>query len=744
MEFVEKLFQALENDNLKEFSSCMEQSNCGPLRLGRFPVLSVMYMYNSRRLLHVYEKRFLKHNSWKDVGEPMELAAKFRSVAGKCLRFYLNETVSPVEMLLLINRDARLKRVFAQAHVTPPVKQRLTNIYYVKWGLQAQFVRNTVVLQRRPLTRAEKLQWLMRAVCILLCVALLAGMPFALNAISPFIEDNSVLNVTHWWQIRFKSDKTYSLANDVTVSQGFFAENMNCKLIGNGHTVTVQGGSLFGTVNGTLEDIIFETDGSPLAEKVALGATVDNVTVNATVDMETDKAIGFVAVNNYGAITNTVLNAKGKLSAIVAEQESDEEEQTEIQTLYCGGIVANNNKTTVGGKAYYASVQNCVANFDVLTLQGQAQVDAAFGGIVGRNAAFVEDCQTNGAFSADTFDLAGICAENNYLLRGNINNANITQHTDVDEWSPIAAGIVLINYYVVDNCQNNGAISSQSTATTVQENFPVAHAAGIAYESIPLDAHSTSYVQYCENNGAVSANGSNIVEAAGIVNFSFGRVLLSVNNGEISSQGQREARAGGIVSTFSMVVSECLSTGTIEAAGNVCYAGGIWGYFMNYSETYEGHSWLYNGTVVNCIASCEIKVTKSSSTTFAAVGGIVAYVDEKVATIYGTEESQYFGGAVISCYFTGNLQTNADYVGAIVGVVGNNIYLATVADAENGNFSGNVYVATGGALTAFGAAFNDSVYKAVSDVGANKASAAEIENDAAYKEILEHLGITNK
>ena len=229
MEFFERLFQALKKDNLKEFKNCMETNNCGSLRLGRFPVLSVMYLYNSRRLLRAYEKQFLKHNSWRDIGEPMELSAKFRDIAGKCLRIYLSETVSPVEMLLLLNKDFKLRRVFPKAHMTAPVKQRLRDIYFVKWGLEAEFVRNKIVLQRRPMTRVEKTRWITGTLCVVLCVALIVGTPFVVNTFAPFITDgNGALLVTKWEQIEFDSHKTYALKNNITVPDNFFVEDMNC------------------------------------------------------------------------------------------------------------------------------------------------------------------------------------------------------------------------------------------------------------------------------------------------------------------------------------------------------------------------------------------------------------------------------------------------------------------------------------------------------------------------------------
>ena len=756
MEFNERLLQAIKNDDVKEFESCMGVTHCGSVRLGRFPTLSLMYMYNSRRLVRAYEKSFLKSATWQDIGEPMELSAKFRAVAGKCLRLYLNETVSPVEMLLLLNNNIRLKKVFPLSRAATPVRQRLKDIYYIRWGLQAQFVRNKIVLQRRPMTRAEKLRWLTSAMCVVLCVAIIVSMPFVVNTFAPFIADgDGVVNVTKWEQIKFGSAKTYALKNDVTVPDNYFAKELNCDLRGNGHTVTVQGNGLFGDINGKLTDIVFETNGSPLAENVTLSAEVDSVTVNATVDMSTDKAIGFFANNNYGTITNVVVNVTGSLSATVTD---------DVRSYRCGGIVAANYFTQTGENSFFdGTLKGCVANYNNFTLQGQLEADASFGGIVGKNEASIEDCQANGAILADTFDVAGICSENNYIVAKCVNNADITQQTELVGWNPIAVGIVVNNNYVVDQCKNKGSISSVSTGSTTGETTPTAYAAGIAYQSLAQSSHayvqyctnsgdisasasqinanasgicniSSGYVSMCVNTGKVDANGAIAVEVAGIVSFSYGNVYYSINRGEISVESQQEARVGGIVGTSYLDTVECYSTGNIVVKGDVCYVGGILGYSMYIS----GANRLYCGQVESSIAECEINVTATSTSNNSAVGGIVGFM------AYASEQGYYAGGHAGESFFAGKLQASPGvYVGAIVGAMDENVYITSKSaedQGKQGDLHDNVYADDCGASLAYGAVFDSNgVANTRSDVAAKKMTRAQITDDEVYKYILKDI-----
>ena len=774
MEFNERLFQAIKKDDVKEFESCMSETHCCPLRLGRFPTLSVMYMYNAGRLLRIYEKNFLKCTTWQDIGEPMELSAKFRTIAGKCLRLYLNETVSPVEMLLLLNNNFKLKKVFPLARAAAPVRQRLKDIYYIRWGLQAQFVRNKIVLQRRPMTRVEKLRWLTRAMCAVLCVAIVVSMPFVVNAFAPFIADeNGVVNVNKWEQIKFGSTKNYALTKDVTVPSNYFAKELNCNLDGNGHKVTVTGNGVFGDINGKLTDIVFETNGSPLAENVTLSAEVDNVTVNATVNVSTDKAIGFFANNNYGTITNVVVNATGSLYATATEG---------ANTFMCGGIVATNYYTDMGNGTFQDGVlKDCIANYNDFSLHGQLEADASFGGIAGKNDANIEGCKTSGEIFAETFDVAGVCSENTFFIVQCVNEANITQQTELAGWNPIATGIVINNLYVVDRCENTGAISSVSTAPTMEESVPTVYAAGIAYQS--AGEHSTAYVQFCTNSGDISAtatqinantsgicnvssgyvsmcvnsgkvnaDGAIVVNVGGVTGVSYGFVYYSVNNGEIFVESQQEAHVGGIVGTSyggvirsynhaeNIVITsylgtiECHSTGNIEVTGKVCYVGGISGYSMYIKSAEE----QYCGIVDDCIAECEVNVTTTSTNNNSAVGGIVGRIET------ANEQGSYAGGHVGESFFVGKLQvTQGVYAGAIVGAMDENVYISSKSAEEQdkqGDLHDNVYADDCDVNLAYGAVFaaNGSV-NTYDDVGARKSTRSQIVNDTVYIDILNDI-----
>ena len=129
----ERLLQAIKKDDIKAFDALMERAQCGAYRLGRFPTLSLLYLYNSRKILKKYEESFLKITAFEALREPAELSKKFSSKAGKCLRLYLNEIVSPIETLLILDKTKRLTKVFPLTKPSSSVKGRLRSIYYIKY-----------------------------------------------------------------------------------------------------------------------------------------------------------------------------------------------------------------------------------------------------------------------------------------------------------------------------------------------------------------------------------------------------------------------------------------------------------------------------------------------------------------------------------------------------------------------------------------------------------------------------------
>jgi len=790
----DSLLQAIKKDDLKAFDALAEESRLrlnksGAIsvgkgdaksaetvlpkdsvmayRLGRFPILSLLYLYKSRWIIAKYEEKLLQLAYFEELKEPVEISKKFAGKAGKCLRLYFDEIVSPLEMLLILDDTSRLKRLFPMAKPSSGVKGRLKAIYSIKYSLNVKFEGNSIVLDRRPLSYREKRKLFTICLSALLIVAIVVGVPVTTVSLIPKPIEGEVYELS---QIDFNSSKQYTLKNDITIPEGYSCEKISCEIVGGGKKLIVKEGASLGELNGKLSGLTIESSGEPIFTSITEYAEIKNSTLNVKADISTDDSTALFALTNYGTIDGLTVNVSGKINAVAPEVEPDDDEVVEHTV---GGIIWKNDykyNASFENGYVWGVIQNCSVNYSNFELSGETGANAEFAGITAINNGTVRDCTVGGKITSDTFDVAGACIENNRLLSNVVNNADISQSSSDTDWNPIVAGIVINNAYAVDSCKNAGKILSVSTCGEfeVQENTdPSAAAAGIAH--ISRGTQTTAYLKDCENSGeievsaiyrtvyaaglcvsssgpieagknaaSVSAKGNDkIVYAGGITALSYGSINKSENKGNISGAGNGSAYVGGISAYAFSMISNCVSSGNISVSAkadenkNVC-AGGILGYS---DVAVDSLGFVYFGFVEQSMFDGRLSVTNSGGTP-AFVGGIVGCVNERN---YGNENSpNYFGGGVTGSIFIGEAPADITYFGNIAGAVGVNIYEKNSffsGTTEYHNFEGNLYIEN--ALSAFGTSQNaDGTFAPVEDKGAKSDSRENILNSEEYKAIF--------
>ena len=681
----EKLLEAIEKDDVKAFNALMENAQCGAYRLGRFPVLSLLYLYKSRKILAAYEKRFLIITVWEELKEPASVASAFSEKAGKCLRLYLNEVVSPLEMLLILDKTKKLKRVYPSTRVSSAIKARLQSVYSVKYSLDIKFEGNEIIIDKRPLSSGEKKKIATICLCSFLAVAVAVAAPVTTVALVPRRAEGEVTKLAH---IDFTAKRTYTLKKNIEIPENFSVEKMNCSIIGEGKKLIFGKGASLGELGGKLSGVEIESAGSPLFSTVAVSAEISDVTLNVTADIVARKSTALLAVTNYGTIDGVTVNVSGKLSALGGDSE-----------FVFGGIALNNSYSyTSMSQVIYGAINNCTVNYDNFSLVGEVRANAAFGGIVGVNGGLVLDSKVTGEITADTVDTAGVCAVNNYGLSGVVNEANITQVSSDGGWSPVVSGIVIENAYVVEFSKNIGNLSAKSTAGGI-DDAPSVTMAGIAYTNS-------------------------------------GNMVCCTNEGTITAEGKGAVCVGGIVALSVTPLSYCLSSGDIFVTAATAYVGGIVGRI-------EVYYYDYFGFADYCISEAQIGV-KADGEKASCVGGIAGFIQEGVYSKDGVVE--YFGGGgVRNSLFLGGYKVEGAsekiYYGNIVGVCGADIYEVNsyvYGTTEHKNFEGNYYLQN--SAKAFGmTATKDDEFVEVEDKEATPATREEIEKTDAYKKILREL-----
>ncbi len=691
-----ELLGAIKSDDVGSFDTSIEGRK--NLRYGRFPILTLLYLYGSKKIAKKYETDLIKLTNYIEVDEPMALSGDFSKVAQKQLRFFLDRVVSPWEMLLLMEEEGRIKDLYAIAKPSEEIKNSLKELYDKKHGLKMEFRGGEITMERRPMTKREKKKLLLSVISAVLCVAIIVSTPFIVNVFVPFIgvEHVTVLgtndgkvetfDIKNGGEINFSSDDIYNLTEDIAVSipKG---TNATCTIEGNGHKVDLLGGS-FATFSGEIKNTVLVANG----EKTI------------------DRDFSYFAEKNAGKITNVKLSVMGK---IITKKDAREDDYGRK----ISGLVGSNEAT--------GEIANCTAEYIDFVVEGDGPSNATFAGIVSENYGTVKYCTVEGSVSTTTVDIGGVCGENRGSIVWCTNRAKLSQTNSIKEWSPIVSGISVSNVgagriarsvnegeiTVVDDCPEDG---------TTESSYYFAMGAGIVYDN--TEEVYIPNVEYCHNLAKINVNVNlKAAKAAGICGQNAGGVNRCLNDGDIFCDGKKAIRVGGInaetyflsgqveyghvdscvnrsdiavdgvdgqeiivggiTATTTGPVHDCYSAGNIEVTDGNQFIGGIIGFCAYDIDMFM---YVYCGSVTRSVSSVNIVSTASGSL---VAGGIVGFMRELVAS------NAIFGGSVSSTFFVGNVtsaETTDVYVGGILGVAGKNIYNNTDTD-ETLNFENNYH-----------------------------------------------------
>lgn len=717
----EKLLEAIQKDDVKAFDILLKDARCQNWRLGRFPVLSILYLYNSKKITAKHEQNLIKITQYEQKSEPMALSKLFSEKAGKCLRLYLNEVVTPLEMLLILDKTKKLKGIYPLAKPAEEIKNRLKSIYSVKYSLNIKFDGDDIIIDKRPLSSGEKKKIVTACVSAFVAAAIIVATPVTAVSLLPKGDGGFVLDID------LSERTTYTLTQDLIIPANYSVNNTNCNIVGNGHRLVLGKGASLGALGGSISGVEIRTSGAPIFSEISERATISDVTVSVNADVQTAKNSAFIALYNYGTIDGVTVNVSGKVTAVAGSNSGNDE-------LSFGGMVMNNHfKQSMVGLYTLGTIKDCTVNFESFTLVGELMANAAFGGIAGINNGLVQNCTVTGKIDSDTFDLGGACSINYNEISNVVNEATLTQISQNDGWNPVVSGIALNNAFRVISCQNKGALSSKS-ACEESENPPAVSVSGIVY--------SNSYdLLNCVNSGSIIAEGAGEAYVGGIASHTLSPLYYCISNGEISVNADT-AYVGGIAARTISSIYYCLSKGEISVNAQNARVGGIVGNCEIYKDDWGYPHW---GFVENCIGENIFDVTVDGDET--CVGGIAGYVWEGTYVDDKENPISHFGSGVVNCYFLGDNAKDLGYFGNIVGACGANIYTRTDLEYnyfnfENNYFLSNSYFACGATVTFDKEDKDKERFKAVTEnIGATAAERDKIEKMEGYLAILQKLGL---
>lgn len=721
-ETLKLIFNVIKLDDVKSFSLLVSHNSCLNLCYGRFPLLSLCYIYDSTEILLEFEDKLCKINNYTFVDEYFEMYEKLKLSAKKSLRLYLGKKIiSPLEMLAILDRRQKIAKDYEKFYKNAEITQNVEKIYKLTNKTMVTADLNSFHSPKKNFDRKSKL--IISIISVFLCFMMLFPIFSILIASKTFGLGTSgspiyIKNEKELKTALSKGSRHYVLSDDIILTDDLSINDFSGTLDGNGKTIYA---------------------GSKLSSSIVKNLTgkIENLTLQIEYsNLKISSNLAFLAQNSTGIIENCEIS--GTITAVF-ENEDD---------AYLS-LFVNQNDGTI--KDSIASVQVSVSN--------STEKNAFLTAFSSQNTGTITGCKSaNLSFTSDTVDTACFAISNSGTIDSCENNLTISQ-TSALLWHPNTAGFVVSNSGVISNSINNSDITSvttNQTESTEQNSTFVIYSSGIAVENY-------GKIDSVTNNGKITS--TSIIAntyVSGIACINNNTILNSTNNGEIIGCSQKSfVVTGGITSRNNLIyslsdgmisflvssISNCKNAGEIksditenldltstnksyiaiysggiagvsvsliqnsENTGNITsdskstniYSGGILGLsgFVLSSELDRVVSVLVSQgylkfAITECTSKCNISSKSEMASSFA--GGICGYASLNVST----------SAVIIDSGFIGEIVTNSydNYVGGVIGK-GELSYIAnSYASATITNQNANSHLNYFGLLVGYYSTYN--------------------------------------
>ena len=476
----DNLFESIKLDNLILFSSYIEGKE--NLCFGRFPILSLCYLFGAKKIAKEYTSKLSKIKNYKVVDENLEIFKAFRKVAGKVLRLYQNDDsmVSPVEILAILHEDAKLKKLYSSFNKNEIIKKNLKTIYTI-YGQKVDVGDFSIEISKAPMSNYQKnlrkKSLILSSLFIVLLTTsylifgLFAGLGTNWNAFKVYNEKQLIMALN--------SGGNYVLTRDIAIDSIGSILTFDGEIDGDNHKIYVN--------NLPHRALINKNEG-----------VIKNLNIIYTeMSAETSNSLSLFVNENNGSIDNV---------NIVVESMKLDCKKSESNDIYISSIATTNNGVIKDSNIKISGEFSATQNGECY-----------FGGVVGKNNGIIDNCEIERGSELKTneIDIGGIACFNEKgatIFKSN-NFATISQKSAIEGWSPNVAGVVLTNYGLVEksnNYANLDIVSSylEESQATVFLGGIVAMNYGVLKECVNkgnLKVQSEKLIVYC---GGISAYSS--------------------------------------------------------------------------------------------------------------------------------------------------------------------------------------------------------------------------------------------
>ncbi len=644
------ILAAIKKDDLAAFKKLIDKET-EKISFGRFPLLSLCYLYDSRKIAFTYEKQLLSIPKYTQREEDRESYNLFRKKARRVLRLYVGgRTVSPLVMLAVTGRHDALRALYPAAYKDAAIRSELEYAEKILYSSPVTFGQNSIRIRKQKLP-VRHLAAVMGAAALSVVMIVCCLIGFFYVPRDGGTEDNpAFLFNEKQLMMALGREDYFALKNDVEVKDVSSIENFR------------------GTLDGKGKKLSFAAkDESFIGE---LSGTIKNLTVEIAVSGDVEESKALFIEKNSGALENVTLIVTGSVLVKDKKKETEDEDVSLMLSFLCG--------TNEG------TIKDCVTKGD-FSASNEGTRDSYISTLASQNNGTVTHCSSEGKISTDTVDVAGLVISNGVdaTIEECECRSTLIQKTAKNIWTPNVSGICLRNSGTIVSCVFSGEMTGESairTKVTTEEGE-------IITENVYLGGIS------CENGGVIKSckaigrfNASSAyahVYIGGIVTFNYGEASDNSFEGEIAAGKDFEnAVLGGNVARNAYVVIQksrlymgVLTNGKSEGkitavAGEnaIVHAGGAAGE--------NDGAYVRGGTY-----GTEIEISGGK----AYVGGVVGSNSVKQKEYQST--LLYYSAGIIGATAKGSIRVGNDsYIG---GVAGENEMFLQQCEAEIEIAAGN-------------------------------------------------------
>jgi len=422
----QKIFNAIQEDNCGIIATLIkEDADVLSYVFGRFPVLSLCYMYQATSIIKKYKDNFYSLTYYKKVFEPDEAYIKFKSVAGVHLRkFPSTAIVTPSEMLALLNE---IPYICSNITKLKPSAKARDNIISVcnRRGQKASFTHDKFVASSPPLNKRQRIAIIAVAMFLLINIALVGVALGSVFTAIGFGTESRPFRIYNEEQFRAvaNTNSHYILVNDITLSDGFYVSNLTARINGNGHTIYTTGRqSIIRNLSGSFTNARIVVTSNTIHTTMHHSFVIDEITTSGRVEnisLHIDASLNVNSASDAVTIGGIVLENRGRVERVTTNGHL-EVFSSGSPRINIGGIVGNNTSVGDGTTTrQFGSIIQSDNNLNIATHLIGTDTSTIFliGGIAAMNNGDVIECGNTArlSFSGSNgyADIGGIVSHSN-------------------------------------------------------------------------------------------------------------------------------------------------------------------------------------------------------------------------------------------------------------------------------------------------------------------------------------------